>query len=56
MIIADKNHDWLVEERNHEVARLQAILDNPQATEEEKRVANDMIQMYKPRQVGEFKP
>lgn len=37
---------WLVEERNHEVTRLQSILDNPQATAEEKRVAGDMIKMY----------
>lgn len=40
------NHDWLVEERNHEVARLRAVIDNPKATETERNVAKDMLDMY----------
>lgn len=51
----EHNHDWLVEERNHEMTRLQSIIENPQATNDERSVAKDMLAMYKPWEVGEFK-
>jgi hypothetical protein len=37
------NTDWLAEERNYEIARLQAILRNASATQEEVAIATAML-------------
>jgi|HubBroStandDraft_1064217.scaffolds.fasta_scaffold00161_14 t-SNARE complex subunit (syntaxin) len=37
------NTDWIREERNYEMARLQAILRNPRATQEEIAIAINML-------------
>jgi hypothetical protein len=38
-----QNQDWLIEQWNREARRLDAIIRNPQATEEEIRVAETML-------------
>lgn len=37
---------WEIEQRKHEVNRLQRILRNPSATSEELRIARDMLRGY----------
>ena len=46
MLSLEQNADWLLEQRNHEVQRLQGILRNPRATELDKSVAQDMLKQY----------
>lgn len=42
----EQNEDWMREQREHEINRLEAILRNPDATETEKSVARDMLKTY----------
>ena len=37
------NEDWLIEQRQHEIARLESVLRNPRATQTEIRIAMDML-------------
>jgi hypothetical protein len=43
------NPDWLREERNYEVLRLEAILRNASATQEERAIATAMLRTAIPR-------
>lgn len=38
---------WKIEQRKREIARLESILRNPQATEDEKQIASDMLAYWK---------
>jgi len=39
----ETNLDWITEQNNREVARLEALLRNPLATRTEIRIAKDML-------------
>lgn len=42
----DTQTAWQIEQVKYEIARLQGIIRNPQATNEEKRIAHDMLKQY----------
>jgi hypothetical protein len=46
IMIGEYRLSWIIEQRKHEIARLQAILRNPKATNEEKQIATDMLAQY----------
>jgi hypothetical protein len=41
-----RQESWLIEQAKFELARLQAVLRNPSATKEEKRIAGSMLEHY----------
>lgn len=41
-----KQTDWIIEQRKYEIARLRAILRNPNANQTEKSIARDMLKQY----------
>lgn len=41
------DRDWLKEQREHEINRLEAILRNPTATTDDRRIATDQLSYWK---------
>lgn len=40
-------HDWLQEEQNHVIRRLEAILQSPRATETDRQIAKRQLDDYR---------